>query len=278
MPSVERGAARISYAKAGAGPAVLLIQGVGLEGRAWRPQVEALTSRFTTITFDNRGIGASSYPRGPLTIEDMAGDALAVMDNEGIKRFHVVGHSMGGVVGQELALAAPTRVLSLSLLCSFARGRDAVKLDPGMLWTGVRTRIGTRRGRRNAFLEMVVPTDRHSRGETDAFLSLLTDLFGRDLADQPEIAMPQLKALSRYDAHSRLPSLEGIPALVVSAELDRIARPASGRALAAAIPGARYVELPGAGHAIPAYRPETVNDVLTQHLTAADASLSGAAS
>jgi aminoacrylate hydrolase len=270
MPTVERGGSRISYNRSGAGRAVLMIQGVGLEGRAWEPQVEALEPWFTVVHFDHRGIGASPRGAGALSIEQMAEDALAVMDAEGVDRFHVVGHSMGGVVAQEIALTAPARMLSLSLLCTFARGRDAVQLDWGMLWSGIRSRVGTREGRRAAFLEMIVPTDTLSSEDRATVQARLTAVFGRDLADQPAIAMHQLKALSRYDARGRLASLRDIATQVVSGELDRIARPASGRALAAAIPGARYVEVVGAGHAFPAYRPEWINERLLEHLKGAE--------
>lgn len=270
MQVVERGDARIAYQKSGSGPTVLLVQGVGLGGSAWAPQVEHLASRFTAVSVDNRGIGSSTYAGGPVTVEEMARDALAVMDAEGVERCHVVGHSLGGVIAQELALLGPARVASLSLICTFVRGRDAIHLDGPSLWTGMRTRIGTRGGRRRAFLEMIVPTDGRSEAELGEIQARLSALFERDLADQPPIAMRQLKALTRYDARDRLISLRGIPTLVMSAELDAIARPESGRALAAAIPGARYLELPGVGHAVPAYRPEVVNQPLLEHLVAAE--------
>lgn len=273
MEIVARDEARIAYERAGSGPAVLLLQGVGLEGRAWAPQTEHLASRFTAITVDNRGIGASTDPGGSLSIEEMAADALAVMDAEGVERFHVVGHSMGGVIAQDLALRAPARVASLSLLCTFARGRDALHLDWASLWTGMRTQFGTRRGRRRAFLEMIVPTGGRSAAELDDIEARLSTLFGRDLADQPPIAMRQLKALSRYDARDRLGSLSGLPTLVMSAELDAIARPESGRALAAGIPDARYLELQEVGHAVPAYRPDLVNGPLLEHLVATEPEL-----
>jgi len=268
MPSVTIGGACIAYARVGSGPAVLLVQGVGAIGRVWEPQAEALAPRFTAFHFDNRGIGASTSGGQELSIQAMAADALAIMDAEQIDRFHVVGHSMGGAIAQELALSTPRRVLSLSLLCTFAAGRDAVALSWGMMWSGIRSRVGTRASRRAAFLEMVVPRAELAAQGVDAMHAQLSPLFGRDLADQPPIAMKQLRALSRYDALERLGALEGIPTLVMSGELDRIARPESGRALAAAIPGARYVELTGAGHAIPAYRPEVVNRPLIEHLDA----------
>jgi len=266
MAIVDRGDACISYGMTGSGPAVLLIQGVGVEGRAWQPQIECLRSRFTVVHVDNRGTGASTYAGGALSVEQMAYDALAVMDAAGIDSFHVMGHSMGGVVAQELALAEPRRVRSLSLLCTFAAGHDVVHLDWAMIWSGIRSRLGTRASRRAAFLEMIAPTHLLTPEQQEALQGRLTSVFGRDLADPPAVAMRQLRALSRYDARDRLQSLSGISTLVVSGELDRIARPESGRALAAAIPGATYFEVPGAGHAFPAYRPEWINQRLLHHL------------
>ena len=148
MPTVRVSGATISYVRSGDGPGVLFIQGVGVVGEGWRPQVDALSRHFTCISFDNRGIGASLLEDGALSIDAMAGDAIAIMDAEGIDRFHVVGHSMGGVIAQAVALQAPTRVRTLSLLCTFARGRDATALSWPMLVMGLRTRIGTRAMRR----------------------------------------------------------------------------------------------------------------------------------
>ena len=76
--------ARVSYSRTGTGDVVLLIQGVGAVGNAWRPQVEALRNQFSVITFDNRGIGASTITDGGLlTIEGMAEDALAILNPRG---------------------------------------------------------------------------------------------------------------------------------------------------------------------------------------------------
>src|SRR5688572_24587159 len=101
MAYVERETARVYYAREGQGPAVLLIQGVGVIGNGWKPQVEGLKDAFTLISIDNRGIGRSTSEQPP-TIEDMAADAVAVADAEGIERFHLVGHSMGGVIAQQV--------------------------------------------------------------------------------------------------------------------------------------------------------------------------------
>ncbi|HEY0874426.1 MAG TPA: alpha/beta fold hydrolase, partial [Vicinamibacterales bacterium] len=94
----------------------------------------------------------------------------------------------------------------------------------------------------------------------------LKGLFGRDLADQPRIVMQQLRAASRFDVSSRLGELSGIPTLVISAGHDLIARPEYGRALADAIPGSRYVELVGAGHAVTIQCADQVNEIFLEHL------------
>jgi aminoacrylate hydrolase len=260
--------ALVSYRRGGSGRGVLFIQGVGVIGEGWRPQLDGLGDRYTTISFDNRGLGETVLGSAPLTVESMALDALAIMDAEKIEEFHVVGHSMGGLIAQEVALRAPARVKSLALLCTFARGKQATRLTPAIVLIGLRTRLGTRAMRRNAFLELVMPPALLATCDRVQLAEKLRALFGRDLAEQPPIILKQLAAMAKYDASGRLGELANIPTLVISAELDRIALPSFGRELAAAIPGARFVELPGAGHGVPIHDPEMVNGLLAEHFAA----------
>lgn len=266
MAVIETNGARLSYVRVGDGPAVLFVQGVGVVGEGWRRQVEALRATHTVVTFDNRGIGASTLLNGaPLSVEAMAADALAVMDAERIDRFHLAGHSLGGVVAQHIALTAPERVESLSLLCTFARGKQGARLTWDILVAGLRTKIGTRRMRRRAFLELVMPRAHlDALPSIDTYASELASLFGHDLADQPAIAMKQLRALGRYDTFQRLAAIT-TPTLVVSASGDRIALPEYGRELARAIPNARFVEIESAGHGVIIHRAERINELLRDH-------------
>lgn len=257
--------AHLRWVSEGDGPPVLLVQGTGIAGQAWRPQIAGLRDRWRMISFDNRGLGESTLGSDPLTVERMASDAIAVMDDAGIDRAHVVGHSLGGLIAIATALHSPDRVRSLALLCSFADGGPVAAARPWIVWVGLRTRIGSRRMRRHAFIEMITPKSALATADRDALASEIGDAFGRDLADQPSIAMAQLRALSRCNLTARLPELAAIPTLVVSGDEDRIAPPALGRAIADAIPGTRYHELTAAAHALTIQRASEVNALLAEH-------------
>jgi 3-oxoadipate enol-lactonase len=114
---------RIHYevtGKSGATP-VLMIQGLGASKNAWNLQRIAMATRFRCISFDNRGAGRSDKPTEPFTLEQMADDAIAVLDAAGIETAHVVGASMGGVISQIVAVKYPQRVRSLTLVCTACR-------------------------------------------------------------------------------------------------------------------------------------------------------------
>jgi pimeloyl-ACP methyl ester carboxylesterase len=260
---------RLAYRIQGTGPPLIMIQGVGAYGTAWNPQIEILEKHYTCLTFDNRGIGASQPPATHLSVGQMAADTLALMDHVGWPSAHLVGHSLGGLIALEIALNSRPRILSLALLCSFARGADGTRLTPSLLWITLRMRFAPRRLRRKAFMELVVPP-----GETKVPASevaeRLSRVFGHDIADLPAISRQQLEAMKHHDVTPRLPELSGIPTLVISGDKDLIARPASGRAIAAGIPGARYIEIPGASHAFPVLEAERCAALLLEHLAVAE--------
>lgn len=264
MPTLDTADATLAYHTRGEGEPVLLIQGAGAIGALWAPQIDGLAGRYSLAWFDNRGIGDSLPLRGPVTVEAMARDALAVMDALGWASAHVVGHSMGGLIAQQVALLAPARVRSLALLCTFARGADAARVTPWMMWVGLRVRVGPRAWRRRAFLEMVMPPSVLRSADLDALAAELAGPFGRDLADQPDVVMAQVRAMSRTDLTPRLGEIDS-PTLVVSADGDRMAPVASGRSIADGIPGARFVQIGDAAHGVTLQRAEHVNSLLTDH-------------
>ena len=267
MSTLRVEACELHYSVRGSGAPVVLVQGVGVCGSAWAPQVDRLCSEYSCLAFDNRGMGASQPAGRDCSIRQMALDTLSLMDAQGWESAHLVGHSMGGLIGLEAALTAPMRVRSLSLLCTFARGRDATRLTWPLLSIGIRSRIGSRVARRRAFLELMAPPG-SSGGNSDALAERIGSLFGHDLADQHPSVMKHLAAMRVHDVTARLGELGQIPTTVVSAQHDLIAPPSSGRAIAAGIPGARYVEIPNAAHGVPILDAPRINELLLEHLSA----------
>ena len=114
---------RLHYQQTGrsSGPPVLMIQGLGADKHGWSFQRLALAPQYRTIALDNRGAGRSDKPHGSSSIEQMAADAIAVLDDAGVETAHVVGASMGGAISQMLAIGYPDRIRSLTLACTACR-------------------------------------------------------------------------------------------------------------------------------------------------------------
>jgi len=105
-------------------PPVLMIQGLGADKHLWDMQRFPLALRYRVVAHDNRGAGRSDKPFGDYSIEQMADDAVAVLDHAGIDTAHVVGASMGGAISQVLAIKYPERLRSLTLVCTACRNHQ----------------------------------------------------------------------------------------------------------------------------------------------------------
>lgn len=251
----------------GKGPPVLFIQGVGVRGRGWMPQVEALASQFSCLIFDNRGMGQSQPTGTNITIPQLAEDCQAIMEAYGWKSAHIIGHSMGGAIALELALSQPQNILSLSLLCTMANGALTAPLSWRMITLGLGTMVGTKVMRRRSFVRLILPPGQWPDSHLDQLASSLEPLFGHDLAAQPPVANEQLKALRKFNSTPKLHELRKIPTLIVSAKYDPIAPPSLGKAISSGIPNSRFIELEDASHGVPLVEPNRINSILQEHLS-----------
>lgn len=256
MPVAERDGHRIHYrtwGKASATP-LLLIMGLGLSSAGWHRLPERLSRRYRVITFDNRGAGLSDRPRGLYRMHDLADDAAAVLRAVGVgarrkgKRStggaHVFGISMGGMIAQELTLRHPGLVRSLVLGATFASWWRSRKppLAVALTLVGVNI-VGPRALPHLAPLLISPEFDRKNPDEFRRWLTAVKE-------SQPGAVFSQIGAILR---HSTLPRLGEIatPTLVVTGSADRLVPPENSRVLHAAIPGAKFRELRGAGHVFP---------------------------
>jgi 3-oxoadipate enol-lactonase len=99
-------------------PWLVLVQGMGFDRSGWQPVLRKLRRHFRLVLVDNRGFGESDRPFGGFTVASMAGDVIAVLDAAKIRRAHVMGASLGGLVAEELAITYPERVNGLVLACT----------------------------------------------------------------------------------------------------------------------------------------------------------------
>jgi 3-oxoadipate enol-lactonase len=244
-----------------AAPVVLWLQGLNAPGAAWAVQMAHFARTHRSIAPDARGVGKSDAPRGPYTTAQMADDAVRILDACEVASAHVVGLSLGGAVGQELALAHPGRVRTLAILASFARQppRSRALLEA---WRTLYPLVAQGETLREAW-------------EKQAYAWLFSDAFWRSEANvraafrfartqplQPvDGFVGQVEAALAHDARERLPRLR-LPALVVHGALDQLAPLAAGEEIARLIPGAELHVVPNVGHAVNLEGQRAVNESL----------------
>jgi 3-oxoadipate enol-lactonase len=245
------------------GPAdgqVLLMGGsLGTTAAMWDPQVAALSTTLRAVRFDHRGHGRSPVPEGPYTIEDLAGDVLALADALGAERFSYAGVSLGGMVGMWLAAHAPQRVDRLAVVCTSAY------LPPPEQWQDRASRV--RGSGTGSVAEAVV-----ARWFTESFRQKQPEVVARltaDLVDVPaEGYAGCCEAIATMDLRDALPRITA-PVLVVAGADDPATPPEHGAQIAAAVPGARLVVVPDAAHLASVEQAETVTALLVDHFAGA---------
>lgn len=230
----------------GAGDRVLLAHG-GWTGtwELWEQQAELLSrAGWRVIAYDHRGSGFSEVDPSEISLEVMVDDLFAVLDRLGVSQCVVAGESMGTAVAVLAALRDPERVRGLVLVAGSPVWRR-VSLVPFLINLRLFYRITLR-----AFIALAVP-ERDVRGYVRPWgLSILRQA-------RPAAARALIRALLGADLRSRLSQIT-VRTLVIHGTRDPIVLPRDGRALAAAIPGAQLVMLPGAGHVPTMTRPAEV--------------------
>lgn len=234
----------IYYETWGRGEPLLLVSGLATDLRIWACQRMAFGRRFRCIALDNRGSGRSEKPDGPYTLEQMAADAVAVLDAEGVGRAHVVGHSMGSYIAQVMAVQYPDRFRSLTLAGTACR-HVTWRLELLGRWQETARTQGVHAWARRAFPYLLGPRTAWTLG---LFINLLWPI----LLQQPKHAFDsQIEALlgAPDGERGRLSEVEA-PTLVVCGARDTLTTPADAAEVAALIPDARLVTLKGAGHGL----------------------------
>lgn len=248
------------------GTPVVMIQGLGVDGRGWALQRGAFGRKHRCIAIDNRGTGRSEAPPGPYNLARMAADAVQVMDDAGVERAHIVGASMGGVIAQILGVLQPKRTRSLTLACTACRHHEwrrelfaewanvvsergmAGLVDDGMRWL-----VGPRVQRRwgvfvNVLARVLIQT------KPAAFIAQVDALL--DASDELRFELANIT----------------VPTLVITGSQDTLTPLGDAEELAELVPTSRLYVLRGAAHGLMAETPNAFNDSVLRFLDEVDAS------
>jgi pimeloyl-ACP methyl ester carboxylesterase len=265
MPSVDASGTELYYERAGEGEPLLLIQGMSATHMAWgQPFREALEPSFETIVFDNRGMGRSGEAQLPFEIRDLAGDVAGLLDALELETAHVVGISMGGMIAQELALAHPERIRTLTIGASYCGGPEGTLMTPEDLqMLGTAYASGDREQVFRAMWEINLSPNFRSE---DARFAAFAEMGSALPAPQP-VVLQQMRACGAHDTHDRLPQID-LPTLVIHGDADRLLGYPNGRQIASLIPGARLETLEGVGHMFWWEQPERSAELIREHALA----------
>ena len=251
-----RGSVAAAAPTAEATPLLVLLPSLGTTTELWDGVVAAFArsaDRPRVLRVDLPGHGASPAARAAFPVGDLARGVLDVVDEVGGGAFHVAGDSLGGAVALELALTVPERVRSLTMFCSGA----AIGTPEGWSQRAAQVRAsGTASVVAGSAERWFAPgyLDAHPDGPGGQALRTLLDI------DDESYALC-CEALAAFDRRADLGAV-GAPAVIVAGAHDAVTTPALMRELADGIPGARFVELPDAGHLIPLEDPEAAADLL----------------
>lgn len=227
---------KIAYTLSGRGPFVVLPHCWAGNRRFWKEQIPFLQKNHTVLALDFRGHGKSDVPGGGYTLEQLAEDAHQVMQGVAVGLAAVVGHSMGGMVAQQLYIRHSNDVSCLILIAT-------TSADPDDNLTSKRVKDATPQiGYENAF-----------RQHTSAWFTPQSDpdlvkwLYSQMLRTPQEATLALVESFRRLDFRSELPTFH-VPTLVIGAEGDGTTPPIRSEEMAKLIPGARLIVIDRVGH------------------------------
>jgi 3-oxoadipate enol-lactonase len=253
-------AVAVSYSVAGPAdaPVVVLSNSLGATRGMWDPQVPALAERYRVLTYDTRGHGESPAPAGPYTLDDLTDDLVALLDEVGAARAHVVGLSLGGMTGLRLAARDPGRVDRLVAMCTSAKPERQPFLDRA---------ASVRAGGTAPLAPAIVGrwlTPEYAAEHPELVARLEAMIAGCD--DEGYAACAEV--VGGVDLRDDLGRITA-PTLVVSGAEDLALPPEHQQAIAGGVPGAELLTVSPAAHLANLERAPEITGALLAHLEGA---------
>ncbi len=264
MPTASAGEINLEYYTEGSGPPLLLVMGFAGSAHSWgQPFIDLLAKNFTVTRLSNRGTGESDKPKDQTTVRMMADDSVALLDELGITKTHLVGISMGGMIAQEIAINYPQRVNGLVLGCTSVGAPNHVQADEATM--------------QSMAPDMSLPIKDIIRKSLYALVSDGFVTSGHDFLEEMienlithptpmDTIGKQVVAIATFSTVGRGKDVTA-PTLVIHGDLDRLIPPANGDNVHAEIAGSRLHTIHGVGHMFFWEKPEESAKIITEFLS-----------
>jgi 3-oxoadipate enol-lactonase len=266
MPKIAVRGTELHYERAGSGEPLLLIQGMSGTHVSWgEPFRSALEESFDVVAFDNRGIGLSERISEPFTIAELAADTAELLERLEVESAHVVGISMGGMIAQELALAHPQRLRSLTLGCTYCGGEGSRLMPQENL---EKLAAGMASGNRDQAIRAAYEVNLSPgfRADEDAYAAFHE--MATKVPAAKQVIELQAQAIFGHDTSARLGEISA-PTLIVHGTVDGVLPFANGEQIAALMPAARFEALEDVGHMFWWEQPQRSAELIREHALAA---------
>jgi pimeloyl-ACP methyl ester carboxylesterase len=254
VETIRTNGLEIAYERVGEGPPLVLLHGAAVDSRMWQPQLTVLADEFTVVAWDEPGAGRSSDVPADFGLADYAKCLAALIGGFNLGPAHVAGLSWGGTVALELYRHRPELVATLLLVDTYAGWKGSLPEDE------VRARVEGVRQMLAAADHLFDPTlPGLFAGDPPAEFVALLDAMAADV--RPESMRTALLVMAEADQRDLLPHI-AVPTLLIWGELDARSPLHVARQFEDAIPSAKLVVIPGAGHVSNLEQPELFNDAV----------------
>ncbi|MFO1306119.1 MAG: alpha/beta hydrolase [Burkholderiales bacterium] len=251
MPAFAHDGISTWYERKGSGRPLMLVAGLAADSAFWAPSLDALAARFDVVAPDNRGAGRTASLDAPASIRAMADDCVALADDLGFAKFSVAGHSMGGMIAQDLAIRHPARIEKVILASTSpcASPRDNALFAT---WSDLFARVDRPLWFRNLFYWVLSPAFFESPKAVDALVALAANY---PYQQTPAALANQVAAIAGFDVRAQLSGIAS-RTLVMAGTRDLVFGIDAAAAFAKSIPHATFAPIEGAAHSFPIETPQ----------------------